>query len=496
MRAISVLLLAAAVPLFALDKRGVALSNLIYFQDAAADKLVIELKAHTLLAGNECADKPTCAAMYALEYRENFRLVPITRVDGPAGTKKLTVSLEAPVTDVKALVFVARDLKAVPLTNPKKIGYLELPVKPQLMALDIDDSEAFEGIRGPAMVQYQALLPDTLTLDANTPAKLSSALSVTDPGDFDRPYRGYIANVFKESPYVYTLVVRGGPRGKKLNVQVGGVETFGGAPLNATTAVQTLAIPKGRDDATLFLRLGAEANDIKQERKYTLDVRAREAWLVGDRWQMGPTLDVTVGNKTAAAPNTGALSADFRYFIPGRPGFRSRLLLAPIFRTDRAFENENLGIDVAWEMIIPSLDKSLEMRRKEEKRRGGPPLARVWGWSVRPVIALETGRHLKSSSPEVDDETFSRLRGGVALVLERGRWKLSGSAVQRQLFSDEVLLQSNEVVEVSRSEKRFFRGDLTYDFGTAGLTLTYLNGRQPPAYSPTDSTSLGVTFKF
>jgi hypothetical protein len=475
-----------------------AFSQMVYFPNAPDFKLLaVKFRNFTKFAldsGNDCADKNTCATMYRLEHRDNFRTVSIVSVVADLGANTLTVALETPPTDVKALVLVAYNVKAKP-----KGGYLELPIKPQLMQLDVDETERFEGLRSQTRLQYQSLTPaDPPDLNEDkSRSLLSSALSITDPSDFDRPYTGRVTSYAQDSSkFVHEMVISGAPRGKKLNIQVGGLETFSGAPLQASTTAQSLAVPKGRDDATFFLRIAAEENDVKGERKYSLDARVRDAWMLTERWQIAPTLDATVGNTTSKAPNTGAISSDFRYFFRSPSSFRSRIVFAPVFRTDRDFVNEDLGADVAWEMVIPSLDKSLEQRRKEEKRRGGPPLSRVWGWSVRPILAFEVGRHIKSSSADVDDDQFSRLRGSLVVTLERGRWKLATSGVLRHLLSDEVLLQDGGVIATSASEKRFGRADLSYDFGTVALTLTHMNGRQPPAYSPTDSTSLGIAFKF
>lgn len=472
--------------------------RLHYFPDAAdMTKLVVEFRNNDLLPGNTCNTTAECEKLYRLEYEgENHSTFDVTSVVlGDSGLgHTLTFTLGTPVTTIKDLVLTCFNVKAQP-----KLGQLRIVIAPQLKTLPTPDTLTFEGIHSPVLVQYQALLPNTLNIadQKKAQALLANALGITDPGEFNRAYRGYVGRVGKsKGDFVYTLLITGAPRGKAVNVQVGGIESFGATPLTATTSVQTMAAPKGRDDAALFLRIGAEANDIKHERKYTLDVRARDTWRSGERWQIGPTLDVNIGNKTAKAPNLGSLAADFRYFFPGNPNFRSRLLISPIFRTDRAFENEDLGVDLVWEMIIPRLDQSLDARRRNEKNLGGPPLARVWGWSVRPVIALEVGRRIKSVEEEVDGSEFSRLRGGLSMTLERGRWKLSVSAVERHLFSEEAVIEGDTVVTTAASDRHFVRGDLTYDVGIIGVTLTHMDGRQPPAFSDTHSTSLGVTFKF
>ncbi|HEY2091310.1 MAG TPA: hypothetical protein VGJ81_05445 [Thermoanaerobaculia bacterium] len=472
-----------------------AFLNTASFPDPNKPKeLVIVREDNTLDPSNACPDIATCTKMYRLEDRgDTYRTYDIESVR-IAGTT-LTADLAEVPTSTKKLTFVAFNLKATP-----KIGYLEMPVSPQLLQLDVDETEAFEGLRSPVIVQYQALTP--LTIKPNderrTRAAISSALAITDAADFDRPYPGYVESIAPvgQPAEVFELRISGAPRGKKLNLQLGGLETFNGQAQQATTTIQTIAIPKGRADATLYLQLSAEANDVKRERKYTIDTRVHDVWRTGSRWNIGPTLDATFGNKTAKAPNSGALSVDLRYFIPGTPTFRTNITVSPILRTDRSRDNEDLGSDIVLEAVIPKLERSLDERRKEEKRLKGPPLAIVWGWKLRPSVGFELGKHIKSSSAEVDNTKFSRLRVGLSGALEFGKWNLSTSVQHRYLFDRELVLQDGSVSTISDSSKTYGRVDLSYDLGVVGLTLTHLNGRQPPAFSSTHSTSLGLTFKF
>jgi hypothetical protein len=493
------LLIIAAIAFTTTGARAASSVNSAFLQTASfpdstkPKELVIVREENTLDASNACPDTATCAQKYRLEDRDTYRTYEIDSVS-IAGTTLKAELHELPAS-TKKLTFVALNLKATP-----KIGYLEIPVTPQLMQLDIDETEAGEGLRSPIVVQYHALTPITIKQrdERKTRAVMSSALTITDAADFDRPYSGYVAAIapLDTSSEIFELRIAGAPRGKKLALQVGGFETFNGQAQQATGPVQTIAIPKGRDDATLFVKLSAEANNVKRERRYTLDTRVHDVWRAGQRWNIGPTLDATYGNKTAKAPNSGALSVDLRYFIKGKPEFRTNLTVSPIFRSDRSANNQDLGGDVVLEGIIPRLERSLDQRRKEEKRLKGTPLALEWGWKLRPSVAAEFGTHIKSALEEVEGKSFIRFRAGVSAAVEFGKWSLTTSIQHRYLLDKEVLLQDGAVNTVSDSQKTYGRADLSYDLGVVAISLTHLNGRQPPAFSSTHSTSLGLTFKF
>ncbi|MEA2569204.1 MAG: hypothetical protein QOI24_1205 [Acidobacteriota bacterium] len=465
------------------------------FSDSAHPMdLLVVLEDNVIDPSNTCSDKDECAKKYRLEDRNDYRTYDIASV-AVENTTTLRVTLAELPTSTKKLTFVARNLKATP-----KVGYFEIPVSPQLFQLDIDDSETFEGLRSPIIVQYHTMAPMTVKAgdEAKTRAAMSSALTITDPGEFDRPHQGYvdsIAPLDRPSDF-FQLTITGAPRGKKLDMAIGGLETFNGQPQQASGSIQTLPVPKGRDDATLYLKLSAEANNVKRERKYTLDTRIHDVWRAANRWNLGPTLDATFGNKTAKAPNSGAVSLDLRYFFEGTPKFRTNLTLSPIFRTDRSFKNEDLGADVVLEGVIPRLERSLEQRRKEEKRKKGPPLAHVWGWKLRPSVAVEIGRHIKSTTPQIDNSDFERLRAGISAGVEYGKWSLTTSVQHRYLFTEEAVLQDGAAAMVSDGAQTYGRVDLSYDLGVIALTLTHMNGRQPPAFASTHSTALGFTFKF
>ena len=125
------------------------------------------------------------------------------------------------------------------------------------------------------------------------------------------------------------------------------------------------------------------------------------------------------------------------------------------------------------------------------------PFAQHWGFTVRPVIAIEMGRHLKSTSPQVEHHDLSRVRGELKVIVEYENFSLTLAGVTRHLFSDEVLLgESGSVLTIDRSDRGFLRGDFLWDFGIAGLTISHINGRQPPAFTQAHTTSLGIAIKW
>jgi hypothetical protein len=379
---------------------------------------------------------------------------------------------------------------------------VEVPVAPQLAQKDDTGDEPFEKLRGTQDVVYRSLIPiEVRPRDMDrVRAVLSNGLSITDPGEFDRPYAGEVTAIKKvdDAGFVHTLTISGIPRGTKVNVKVGGFEKFGGDDLQASATVQAKALPKTRDEADLWIKVAADADNVKKDRKYSLDTRIHSGWRHG-RWDIGPTLDGVMGNVTSKAPNTAALSFDLKYWLQVAKDsvlHSQSITLSPVFRTDRSFANRDAGADLVYAPIFRRFDQSLDERRKAEKRLGGPPLVRNWGWSVRPSVAMEVGRHIASASPDVRDTEFSRLRVGLSATLEWRKWKLAVGAQSRHLFNDELFLQGTSVLRTSKAERNYARGDLSYDLGTVSLLLTHITGRQPPAFSVTQSTSLGVAFKF
>jgi hypothetical protein len=513
--------LAVLLLFFAIAAKGQGFDKTAFFPNAAhkppdLTSLTIEFNTVTLAPENACprdvkqsdgsVKTVACSEMYRLENRTApYVIIPIHSAglgtNAATSAAQLQLAIDPPQT-VKGLTLVIFNLQSTPViansTVPK--GYVEIPIAPQLSQQGDDETAVFESIHPKETLFYRALTPITFPADSvglqKLRARLSNSISVTDPGEFDRAYAVYVNDIAQPTNQpVIQMEITGAPRGKKLNVKVGGLETLGAEPLAASTAIQSVAIPKARDDADVWVKVAAEADDVKRERKYSIDTKLHDAFRSG-RWDLGPTFDATVGNKTSKAPNSGSLSFDFkRFFKGGGPLHSQSLTFSPIYRSDRSFDNRDAGFDLVYEPFFTRLENTLDQRRKAEKRLGGPPLVHVWGWRIRPSAAVEFGHHIDSSAPEVNDKEFKRLRAGISAAFEYLRWKLTVAGEWRHLFDDEVLLQDT-VVTVAQSDRKYGRADLSYDLGNVALTLTHMNGRKPPAFSSTHSTSFGVTLKF
>lgn len=483
-----ILALSAAASLHAADVK-----TMVYFTDAAHRRLRVEFATDKGVpaAGSECANAAACADRYFLVRPVGVeKRVPAESVQFVAGELFPTLELvlpEAPAS-VEDLQLMLRGMVA---EDGKPIPWLALPLQPQLVQDEFGDGVS---------LTYQSLEPRTFT-DADVQAAKVTAINPKD----DRK-RTLTLRVESIEPVqggrgtLHTIHLHTGsvPRGQKLTTTVEGLESFAAAPLKAQTTVERTAFPKGRADAQYFINVAVDTDGIKGDRKYKYDMLLYPLFRKG-LFEHRPRLDTTVGNKTSKAPNTIALSWELRYWIPTRSDdFSSNVSVAPIYRTDRAADNREAGADLQYEPFFRALeDKTLQQRRADLVRKGGNPNTIKWGYRVRPSVGFEWGRHVEHVAAAIDGEKLARARGMLVVLVEREQIKLTLTGTTRKLFSDEALLDSsNNVVTIERADRSFFRGDLSYDLGMFAVTLTYLDGRQPPAFTPTQSTSLGLTFKF
>lgn len=297
------------------------------------------------------------------------------------------------------------------------------------------------------------------------------------------------------------------PRGKKFKTSVEGLDT-----VKAKTTIERTAFPEKRDDASFYANGSIEADEVGEgSRAYKLDVFIAPKWKFhSDLWEHGPKIDMILGNKTSKAPNTALLGWDFKRFIVKElQGIASHSYsVGPQYRVDRQNENRDFELNAQYDPLFKSLEgKTVEQRRADLEREGEKDILKKakWGYQLRPSIGLEAGWHLESTNPEVEDNSLTRIRGTITAMLERaidvprapGTLKLTITGTARKLFSDEAVLDDEgALVKTDSSDRSFFRADLSYDIGPGALTLTHMNGRQPPAFSPTHSTSFGVTIKY
>jgi hypothetical protein len=461
--------------------------------------LVVSFERVDPIVNENSCDGAQCKTKYRVEDRTLANgVIDVSRVE-VNDDNTMTVTLASKPQNVKALFFVAADYQVPDPSvqgGVKTAGRKDLQIKPQFEAVPVDLPSPFIGFF------YRSLTPLTLADDFATHLDLAKKITLTDPNQFGRPYPTRVIGIESDGKFFHTIRLSGLPRAKKLDVAISGIDTWDGKPVAASGTLSTEGFPKTRDSARVWITGSIDADDVKSERKYKLDTRLHYDFSVGN-WRIGPTLDAIVGNTLSKAPNTGSLAADFRYDFgrplpSGAPGLFSQqaILLAPIFRTDRGFDNQELGLDIAWEPRITVLEKPLDFRRLVAFREKRDPFQRHWGFTLRPTIALETGQKTESVSAEVKGEEFIRARASILMVVEFNNLKLSLERTDRHLFTDEASLNAGAVVTTTASHRGFLRGDLQWDFGFAAITLTHLNGRLPPIYTETGSTSLGVTFKY
>lgn len=473
--------------------------TVVHFNDATGKQLTIGFHDETkpLEAENECkSPSQPCTDMYWIEHRvKGGKRIEIDEavVDHSEnfGNPEVRLVLHERVEDPSDLVLVVSDLMVInPATGkPKSAGWTEFPLVPQL--------EQREDRERPTL-RYQSLLPGKMS---DTPAErtaVASNLTVTDPDFPTRRYDVYVRRIKSESDYVHDFEVAGLPRSRKAKVAYRG--TFNDVVVPVKMTLTSPAIPKNRDEAAFYVNASAESDDIAREQTYRFDTKIAPAWRTRS-WEIGPRLEATVGNATSKAPNTASLAADFRYwFLEEADGALQShaLVFAPTYRTDRKFDNRDGGLDVTWEPYFTHLEnKTLEVRRAREKREGGVPQSIHWGYRIRTKIGAEYGRHIDSTSPQLNDDEYSRLRGEVVAMVEWQQLRLTVTAQTRHLFSHELLLDENGgVVTISDSMRNHVRAELAYDLGAFAISVTHLNGRVPPAFSPTHSTALGLTLKF
>lgn len=447
---------------------------------------------------NECDGN--CANRYFLQRKKKdaAALPPIEKVvvrPGVFGTNDtMAVKLATAVDDVGDLFLVATDVVVDADGQPKSSGWKEFSIAPQIEQA-ADELTTFE---------YVSLTPTRFENDPPTRAKFTQSLVVADADDSTLRYSPLVSSVTTGGTgerHLHKVELSGVPRGKKVKVSLKGVEQFAGKDVGlGPTVIAPVAFPKGREDALLFIRGSAEANDVKGEKAYSFDFRLHPKWTLGS-FEIAPNVEATVGNKLSKAPNSGSVGLELRKWmeIADESAFfpAQAFAIAPTFWTDREFDNRDAGAILTWEPYLRWFEgNTLEQRRARTKADGGLPRAIKWGFRLRPVLGFEGGTHIASTSPEVDDEDFARLLGKMTGFVQYQQWTFTVTAERRHLFSDEVLSTTDGVVAIDDGVRSNVKLELGYDFGPAAISVTRINGRVPPAFSATKSTTLGVTFKY
>lgn len=292
------------------------------------------------------------------------------------------------------------------------------------------------------------------------------------------------------------------PRGKTWTVSVTGVETYGGKGITGTGDVEIDSFPKGREDATIYIRgekiynqLGDDQGsvDFKLEQNFAQARRGREWWYL---------LSATVGSESLGLSQTGTASLGKRWWLGIDDNLATppiwAVSLAPTFRTDKDFHNRDAGLDLILEGEPPAWYRTIEAKRIQF-----PKQKAFYGWWLKPRFAIEAGEHLASSSDQVEGETFSRALAGFNLLLERAEiftdfdtLSLTLDAAGRYLAEDEVTIDEENVLTIEDGYKPYLRAELAYGFGPVALSIVHENGKLPPAFKTARATTVGVTFKF
>jgi hypothetical protein len=494
------LLVAAVTVLAALEAH--AFSFVVKFpKPGDTQKLVLQFKDGTDLvkSDNDCV-AAGCAGRYWLIRKtkgddQKQSVSSATVRPGTFGNDTLELQLEQAVTDTTDLYLVVSDLIVVADGKPKSSGWQEYPIAPQIQqAADL----------GRPAIDYVSLTPHRFQNTPDERRRVTQSLVVTDPDDKTIRYNAYVTKLATggtSESHEHTISVTGIPRGKKAKVSLAGAEQFNGKALGVgPTTIEPVSFPKGRDDAMFYVAGSSETDNLKGEKKYSVDFRLHPTWTVRS-FEIGPNIEATVGNKLAKAPNSGSAAFEIRKWFADLNADAAiqtqAVVLAPKFWTDREFDNRDVGAILAWEPYLKWFEgKTLEQRRADEKEAGGIPRSIRWGFRLRPSVGIEGGRHIASSSTEVDGEQFSRLMGKATGLVQWEAWTFTTTAEIRHLFSDELLLTDDGVATTKAGDRSNLRFDLSYNLGAVALTATRINGRLPPAFTATESTSLGVSFKF
>jgi hypothetical protein len=496
-RAIAVLLSLTVAGYVAADD----VTTLLYFQDSSHEKLIVEFQIDEGVPtkASECHSEAECKDRYWLERNVGPRapiLVQDVEVKKEArlGFPLLVLCLkkkEIPTSFKNLQVVLAGmiDHKNEP------IPWVILPVKPQLVQDEFSDVPS---------LTYQSLDAKPFTGVDLTTIKVTG----TDKKDFDRPFTMRVKKISEvgERGLLHTIELdpKSVPRGRTLKTKLTGIERDDADDLSASTSVTRADFPKGRDDATYYMNLGVETNSVSGDKAYKYDMLIAPKFGKDTLFEHGPKLDVNVGNKTSKSPNRAALGWDFRWWLVKAPSviLSHDITVTPLYQADRRFVNRDAQVDGQYEPFFRGFSDTLQEKRAKAKHDGGVPLKIKWGYRVSPTIGIEAGWHLQNKSADVEGNAFQRARGTLGLMVERETVRsqtvnLTVKGTFRRLFSDEASVDDKDAVtQTARSDQSFLRADLAYNFGALALTLTHQNGREPPAYSSTHSTSLGVTLKF
>jgi hypothetical protein len=273
---------------------------------------------------------------------------------------------------------------------------------------------------------------------------------------------------------------------------VGLTDVFGQS-VAATGDLVPAKVPKGKDDAALYVKAlfesAAGADDA-----YSLDLKLRPQIRLQGRWLFRPEVNAYLAKNVPAATESIRLSALFSHtgVRRGESLVAQTFSLGPAVHADRDFEQVNALLDLRWQPDFRGQYQPRENRRfafaaANEKRPDEVALP-VFGFGFDAYVAVEAGRTVRSETS--GDRDVLRLRPHLHGFVELGRFTLDLSSSLRYLFLEEATAEGFQP---------YTEATLSFAFDPAkhlALAVTYKDGSQPPVFVEADRYSVGIVAKY
>jgi hypothetical protein len=251
-----------------------------------------------------------------------------------------------------------------------------------------------------------------------------------------------------------------------------------------------IAAPSGRDDAAQYVAGSWSATHGGKD-AYGFDLklsRTLRRRLTSDTTAI---LDIIAGSDALKLADAGSLSVKHtRWLTKGEASQReitnSGLVFQPIYRSDKKWDNQDVGLDVGFEPFFRRLYWPVERRKLTIEKA-------ELGWTITPTFYAETGVHVRNESGEVEDQPFLRLRPGIVGTLGWRRWKASASFQPRFPLRKELHRVEDDIIRIDRKPRPYVRAEIAREF-YYGLSLSavHMYGGLPPAFERSHATTFSV----
>jgi hypothetical protein len=279
---------------------------------------------------------------------------------------------------------------------------------------------------------------------------------------------------------------------RNVSVTVSGIEA------GASPSIRVRAAPVTKDNARFYASGQYVANHegddaLAVEYKLKLVTRA----IGRSQFDFGLLTEGNVGSDSLKKPDSLRTALELRYWIPSTtPGWSETSL--PFFLeyvTDKKADNQQLGGSLWFEPTIPAFTRNtLAM-----KKLWMPPeqaAKQRFGWSFTPRIGVEGGTSLKSSSDQVEGDSYFRMVATAGLLLQLRNVNLDTTYQVRQLFSDELTVSRTGVTRIDKGTRQYLRSELGYQVGAFKFSAKLEIGSLPPVFKETSVTTLGLAVLF